>query len=567
MHKNNGPHAVWALGTGILIIAAAIAVFAGIVFEYGPLLSLDSRSYIQAGYNIAQGDGFGLTRYDPATDSLISIPLTHYPPLTSLLYAIGLWLGIPSHLVPAVIVSAGWALFLVGIGVLTYRLKAPPWVAVLAVLLTVLTNNYWFVFQIMISEAVFLPLLVWFMAVLVDLPATYEKQRGRIILAVLLLALIMLTRYVGVLVWLASVLWLLWWFAAPRMKRVVAAGIGLHVLAAIPFGGWVLYNLLFVDKALSDHLHASHPTFLDGLIALVHESTRIVLPALMPLMPMPYVAGWLVVGGGLIVALLGALWIMRPSGSVRHVHRAPLLVFVLLYSLLYTVVQPWFSFLPIDRRDMATLLCMVHPWLFATVGHVLPRRWAYTSLAALVALNIALAFHPILFKGLPDWIRLNPPRLQALTPAQMAEGEWMHYGFFSWFAVHPVRTGTLPRYHPELYDWLQSLDTEIIVLTNGTLLFDTHMPVAVEYPHITHPPGYVTDWLRTGRCVSRHTTIVVLFEWGSFAEAFADHRQQVEQKCPDLEPLVFPQSVVYRLDAASHPAPATYRETMIGSWR
>jgi hypothetical protein len=546
-HSNSRPQAVWAFVLGILIIAAAIAVLAGIVFTYGTLLSPDSRSYIQAGYNIAHGNGFVLTRYDPATDSLIHVPLTHYPPLTSIFYALGLWLGIPAHLVPAVIVSTGWALFLVGTGALTYRLHAPPWIVVLAVLLTLLTTNYWFVFQVMISEAVFLPLLVWFMVVLVDLPATYERQRGRMILAVLLLAMIMLTRYVGVLMWLASILWIIWWFAGQRRRRALAAGIGLHVLAAVPFGSWVLYNLLFVDKALSDHLHESHATLVDGLIAFVQESARIALPALMPFMPMPYMAGWLVVGGILVVAILKALWTMLPPRSLLHVHRTPLLLFVLFYSLLYTVVQPWFTFLPIDSRDMATLLCMVHPWLFGAVGRVLPRSWSYTSLAALVALNIALAFHPILFRGLPDWIRLNPPQVQTLTPAQLDEGAWRHYGFFSWLAVYPVRTGNLPQYHPELYAWLQSLDTDIVVLTNGPLLFDTHMPVAVEYPHTTHPPGYVTDWLRTGQCDSRHTMIVVLFERDSFAATFASLRQQVEQKCPDLEPLVFPHSVVYSL--------------------
>jgi hypothetical protein len=557
MHIKWSPPALRALLMGGLVIAAATAVFALVIWTHGAVLSLDSRSYIQAGYNIATGNGFVLTRYEPATDSLIDFPLTHYPPFTSIVYAMGLWVGMPSQAIPPLIVSLGWTLFLGGIGMLTYRLGAPPFIAVLAIVVAALTHNYWFVFQVIISEAVFLPLLVWLMVVLVDLPAEYERQPGRVILAVVLLALAMLTRYVGVLVWLATLVWAGWWFVAQRKKRALAAAIGLHALAVLPFGGWVTYNLLSVNRSFSDHLNESRDTFLDGLLAFGYESIHLVLPALTPFLAVQEMVWWLVLAGGLVAAMLALLWRRTPRQALIHAHRTPLLLFVLLYSFLYTVVQPWFSFTPIDSRDAATLLCLMQPWLFGSVGRVLPRRLAYPMLSALVALNVALAFHPILFKGIPFWVSVNPPQVHAVSLERIAEDEWKQYGFLTWLVVRPVRTGNLPQYHPQLYAWLQSLDagdTEVVVLTNGTLLFDAHLPVAVEYPDIAHPPGYVADWLSSGHCSSQYNTVVVLFEWDYLAESVAPYRQQVEQKCPGLEPRFFPHSVVYRLNASTDAA-------------
>jgi hypothetical protein len=199
---------------------------------------------------------------------------------------------------------------------------------------------------------------------------------------------------------------------------------------------------------------------------------------------------------------------------------------------------------------------MIHPWLFGSVGRVLPRRWAYSMFSAFIALNLALAFHPVLVKGPPFWVRLYPPRVHAVSYEQFAEDEWKHYGFMTWLVVRPPRTGNLPQYHPELYNWLQTLDTDTVVLTNGTLLFDAHTPIVVEFPDTTHPPGYVTDWLRTGSCSSQHNVVIVLFNWDYLAESFAAYRQQIEQKCPGLETISFPHSVVYRLHTTTSSAPA-----------
>jgi hypothetical protein len=258
-------------------------------------------------------------------------------------------------------------------------------------------------------------------------------------------------------------------------------------------------------------------------------------------------AGWLLVAGILLALMLWRVGKESPRSSLMTVHRTPLLVFLGFYVLLYTVVQPFLAFNPLDIRDAATMLCLFQPWLFGSFGRMLPRRWSYSLLYALVGLNVALAFYPVLWKGLPFWVSLNPPQVHYVPDRGTVKDEWLQYGLLTWLMVRPVSVGDLPRYHPQLYDWMQSLDAESVVLTNGTLLFDPYIAGAVEHVSSPSPHGYVTGWLKTGTCASQHNTVIVLFDWDYLAEQFAAYQQQVEQKCAALEPLVFPHSVVYQL--------------------
>jgi hypothetical protein len=157
------------------------------------------------------GYGVSWQTIDVETGTLFAVQLTHYPPLLSIVYATMMWPGVPYGLTPALLTLVGWVLLLSGIGVLTYRLSGAPVAAALAVSLSAMTHAYLTTFVQVMSEPLFLPLLVWLMVILTDLP----ERSGRLLYVrlgamTLLLALLPLTRYVGLLAVASVLLWWVW---------------------------------------------------------------------------------------------------------------------------------------------------------------------------------------------------------------------------------------------------------------------------------------------------------------------------------------------------------------------
>ncbi|NJO04703.1 MAG: hypothetical protein HC876_03745 [Chloroflexaceae bacterium] len=376
------------------------------------------------------------------------------------------------------------------------------------------------------------------MVLLVDLP---QREAGRwrwLAGATVLLACLMLTRYVGVFVYAAVGLW--WaWRSGQRRWRLLMREYAVLALAALPLAAWLAYTIT-QRRSLGEHLSSPDNSFIEGLLALLRESTQLVLPVLTlgEVQILFGWAGWLlyaaIVGGAVLLLWrfrTGRLWTGTPP-------RTPLLLFVLLYALLYTVVQPFMSFWPMDMRDIMAVLCLLVPWLFARFSY-LPPRWSYSFLAGYVALNAALILGPVAVRGLPDWFALLPPQVAAVTSAEKGADA---PGLLRWMQVTPINAADLERYHPEVLERLQARQPSdgapVVVLTNLREVF-------AAYPFTA--PESVYDWLQAGPCVSQHSVVIVVFVWDQWATAAAELPPQIEQRCPNLEPVPFAYGVLYEV--------------------
>lgn len=480
----------------------------------------DSFIYLRTALSLAHGEGFTMLRYQPSSDMLLRFPSTHYPPMLSLAYAAAYAAGLAPSLVPSVIALLSWPFLLVGIGVLTYRLGGSPFVALLAATLAAFLYAFRFVFLLAMSEVLFLPLLVWLMVVLVDLPARSSGKLPRLLVAVVLLALLILTRYVGVVVLGAVGLWWGWSHLSQRndywIGWMVGGGVAL-ASAALPFLLWLLINRTHTAQPLSTHL-ILQGTWRDAIIGLLLYSSHLVFPAgpvshLIDDAGLPGLAFYL----SLFLFGVGVCWHYRPRRPLLTPHRSPVLIFVLLYVALYTVAEPFFEFQSIDLRDMTSIMCVLLPFVFATMEHA-PTRLSYPLLIAYVVINSVLS---------------GPITITDKIP----------------------RTADLETFHAPLLQSFQAQNNdnatdETVIITNEPLLFAQCPDITAEDMRepCHHARSHnIVAWLEEGQCHSQYATYIVIVDSGYLAPRANTFREQVEQRCPDLPRHQFPQSTVYTL--------------------
>lgn len=548
------PLVLLSLVIALLTITISTFILYLTVWEHGVRVSPDSNTYLRTGYSFSQGQGLGMTVYQPETDTIIFMPTTHYPPLLPIAYAAGLFAGFNWYDVPALISLISWVVFLVGIGWLTYRLSHSALIAALIVFLTTITPHFWVVFLHAWSEVLFLPLLVWLMIILVDLPFQPQNGYRRLGLATVILALLMLTRYVGVFVFAAVMLWWAWWHLR-QTPKLIAGGLILSC-AALPLAAWVVRNTFQSESILGHHRAASTHTFTAGLQAMASEGVSVLLPSttFFALRQNYRQESIILILFILFVALVFIFWQYRPKESIRLFapHRTPIFIFLLFYVALYTVAQPFFLFWPIDIRDMTTILCLSLPCLGALLAWLPAKGWSYILISSYVAVNAVFAFGPLLTNGMPWWVSVFPPRIDDVTQMRGAP-VYRAGGLVSYLITNPPRTKTLVNNHPEMLDWLQSLDEHVVVFTNETrsLLF-------AAYPFAIAPDP---AWIRNNQppdtdeiiCSSQHPMALIVFSWYGYNANAKDMQAVFEQKCPDLYKRDFQHSSVYLFGSLQYP--------------
>lgn len=535
------------LALSVVIIVASVVAYALRVGDKGVVMMPDSAQYLEAALSLHEAGTLSHTVYTPEA-GFVEAPMTHYPPLTSSFYALLLALGVALpdvHYMTALIMLS---LLLMGMGLLAYRFSGSTSIAAYTVALASISFTYLLFFQIVLSEVIFLPLLVFLMVLLVDLPARTSGVMPRLAGATVLLALLMLTRYSGVFVYGAVGLWWIGHRIRQRAPGLLLKELPVLALAGLPLLFWFIRNARLAGEVAGHHFEPSVYSFVDGVEKLIQHGAATFWPAFSP----QFVFGGeslrgsgllrLVAGAGLYLLPLlfvgYALWRYRSALKERLWMRSPIEVTLFIYLILvYVVAQPFLSFYPIDRRDMATALCLMQPWLLSGFV-VLPRRTRIIALGTYMAVNVALLLLSVFWRGTPDVLQPRLLRVEDLAgqPEEREHYEQRHLP--DWLIFSAPKTNDLERYHPRL---LASINRENHVLTNddwADLLFRARgIPAADE----------LEGWLARGSCALGVETRVVVFDWDRWHVGADDLRKDVEQKCPKLVKATFEHSTVYHV--------------------
>jgi hypothetical protein len=478
-----------------------------------------------------------------------------HAPLLAFAFALLQWVGVPFALTPPVLALVCWVALLSGISFLAYRLSSSPLVVAASLIVASLTHAYLRIYESALSEMLFLPLLAWIVALLVGLPRQAHSPLPTLARVTVLLALLLLTRYVGIVLFAAIVGWWAWWRILQRRWQHLSRELLILSLALVPFALWIGRNTLVSSAPISHQLEQSENTFVDGLTGVAFQSAHVLLPALRTPQEFTVFSNlgiWeTIIAFGpflLVFPVLGVLgiklWQDRPADqSLLTPPDTPILPIIAAYLGLYVFVQPFFSFLPLDERDVTTLLCVLQPWLL-TVTARLFGSYALPVLASYVGGNLLLVLVPVALVGIPEVVSLRPPAVADLSD-DASIWTYRRQGMPEWLLVEPFRTTTAARYHEDLLALLrQEGDDVVIVSNNRRSLFytDTMQSLPVL-------PVRFTDWLISGSCQSSNNILVVLFDWDVMRFSFDADQEALLAKCPDLPPPVeLEHALVYRLD-------------------
>ncbi len=550
-HQHSSPkNTSVAIIIGLILLILFGYVFATALWQQGiKMIPFDSFTYLRTGLHLAWGDGLGIFRYYARTDRVQFIQTNHYPPLTSLFYGSIAQLGnLPPSMLPATVSLVGWVALLAGIGVLTFQLGKAPLLTALTIILTATSYHLWFIFLHAMSEPLFLPLLVWLMVLSYNLPQREHRCGWRFIGVVLLLMLMMLTRYVGVIVLAAVMLWWAWhWWYTPNRKLTRLIGESTILAAsALPIATFMIYFKLQATQDVGVHFIPSRYTFIDGVWEMLLQGSTVFLPNFQVTAITEWIGwyGWIAYGI-LVLLLVGLLWYVVGTGKVPSWHKphpSPILLFLLGYVALYTIVQPFLSFYPIDWRDMTTILCLTIPLISGAIAY-LPVRWSYVVLSAYIALNVLMA---VVQQQIPQPTPYAPQEKQASVTSPK---EHQHY------EQRPVSKRDSALYstladQEDLVAWVQAQPRNHVLLTNDPAFLALHTSSVIEdianpyFFNTTEPP---TAWLDAGSCSSQYPVSIVLFPTDKYARDVEAMKQTIERKCPGLPKRQFDNSVVYTL--------------------
>ncbi len=520
-----------------------------IIWENGMWGRWDAARFLNGAVNLVHGNGITTRTYISHDDGIEPVPITHSTPLVAIVYAATMLLGLPYLSTPLVVSLVFRVLLLVATGWLAYRLSASWLAAALTVVLVSITESTFYLSMSINSETIFLPILVLVMIVLVDLNQRESEVVPRLGIAVILLTLLVLARYVGVVILAAVMLWWFWSRVYQRRFKPLLWELPMLGAAMLPLLVWLFSNRQNQRvRAFGEHFEQGNDTFIDGILGVLHSTSQIVFP---------FRTGFL---GDLswvefvwhlpILALLGYLiwrYVPRPKQLLAP-HRSPILLAIAAYIALYTIVQPFMLFCPMDDRDVTTVLCLIHPWLFGMFGQI-RNRWASIGLSVFVMGNVSFLVIRLALGGLSGLISLNPPALRDFSrePAEVRQ-QYIDQGIPAALLPIAPRTNTIQRYNPDLAAFLQQFDDLMVVSTIPNILFYTdigHKPF-VKYELKLEGSSY-DGWLARGSCYpDLINTAVIISEW-DFVVRERDPAD-LRQKCPGAAYALIDHSLVYRLD-------------------
>jgi hypothetical protein len=409
-----------------------------------------------------------------------------------------------------------------------------------------------------------LPLLVWSVVLLVDLPAQETIPPLRMTAIIALLVLLMLTRYVGIALFTVIVLWWFWRRFKHQQIRCLLGEVVILSTAFLPVAAWIVRNKLSQASTLGYHLSESEYTFWDGVSGVLNQFSQLLVPALKSLTPLAELQGedwgnleplipWL--HAGVQLAVLGILFLLGRrlwQFAQRHpqteplLKSSPILPIIAIFLALYVFVQPFASFWPMDYHDSTTMLCLAQPYLVALLIRVLQSK-AIAVLSIYVGVNLLLVSVPVALYGVPGVISFTPLQVKDLA-RNVEEIEYYNkHGIPEWLLITYSRTRYVDRHHPQFKAFLHQLDREIAIVSSMShiLFYDEQRDYL---PAISMRAKYrdMDHWLQEGQCQSQYNTLLVLDP--GVSDAYRDwFIAKTAQKCPSLEPFVVDGMLVYRL--------------------
>lgn len=556
---------------GFLIVVSTVMLWATI-WEHGLHITGDSDNFLNAAYSFYQDQSFAFPIYDPVADTVIAEPTAHWPPLPPLIYSIPLWFGAPLAIAPSIVSLVLWPIFLVGMAWLSYRLSHSVLTMVLTVLLATVATPFQEVFSTVLSEPIFLTLLAFAVARLTNLPQTTKSVYYPLIIGIVLLALLLLTRYSGMFLYAGVVVWWSGWRLYQRRYADLWREWVLFGIGAIPLALWLARNLWLSGHIFGNrHLTNSVDTFTDGVAAVLQYSVGLFL--LVP--EWGYLSGVFAAVSTVLsqngtTILLALLWLtfFAVVGYIFRQHdspvlatmgrlHSPVLAMLVVYVGLYTLVQPFVSFNPMDVRDFTTMLCLGLPWLLGLLV-ALPKQARARMVFGYVSLNVLFLMALLIFRLVASTTTLASPEQQAI--AANTSGYLNTFNLPNQRLHIPPRTRDVTHFHPDLVQHLQRFETPPVVLSNTDLLL-------APYPELRIPGGgaphrSLANWLQHGACEVQSPTVIVVFDWDRWqADIWYDWRRGnwvlynvegpvalIEQKCPMLEKTVLEHSVIYHLN-------------------
>lgn len=227
-----------------VVLSGIFAVAGGLLIAHAtriaPYAYSDSTLFVETARSILEGGRVGT--YGPSgsfTPLAISPPL--YPFLLSLFGVFGVDLIEAARWLD-VLLFAG---FLLGIGLLSYRITRQLWVPLLLCSVSLLMPGLLLVYTGVMTEAVYHTLAV--ISLLLTVLYLQNQKRWVILLAALAAGLAFFSRYVGLAVPAAGFLALLVFDRTAVKRRLVTWFLYLFI-AGLPSGGWVLGNMLSSDS-------------------------------------------------------------------------------------------------------------------------------------------------------------------------------------------------------------------------------------------------------------------------------------------------------------------------------
>ncbi|HKW09360.1 MAG TPA: hypothetical protein VJO33_03210 [Gemmatimonadaceae bacterium] len=428
-------------------IAAALAL--SITQPPGPGLDPDSASYLGAAQSLAEGYGYRIPISDWATPDSTSA-LSHFPPGYPTAIAMPLLVGgSPSQ--AARVVNASAAFVDVALGVWFVANVAGVIAGVALALAVLAMPPFLEVHLSILSEPLFLACMVGALVAMVDLSAQTDERRRiqHTFLAGLSAAAAMLTRYAGVAVVGAVLLWTLVRRGEPgtRVRRLLAAALPVAVLV----GAWMVR----VHQTSGAHAIRTLGTY-GGFADTLSMAISTVVAWLVPLMSDQTLPGRGWIALALVIALVIA--ITRGARITRHTAAQRAIAATLMLAGCYVVVLVLSRLLadpaiPFDARILSPL------FLLATIAAAIAISawWRESRLPARLLAGAVL----VAWFGASLTVSLDEASWALENGQDFAETQWTESPLLAWARANASHTTLYTNWPPAVFFHLHRTSHEL----------------------------------------------------------------------------------------------------------